>query len=77
MQSRNHCWIRRQRNQAKQSTWYERAGCRGLILNVIPGDELADVVLKRYGAIDYEWGIKSASTDFVSASRLSESATAS
>ncbi|KAJ8596037.1 hypothetical protein M405DRAFT_782165 [Rhizopogon salebrosus TDB-379] len=28
------------------------------------GDELADVVLKRYGAIDYEWGIKSASTDF-------------
>ncbi|KAG1717779.1 hypothetical protein EDD22DRAFT_983813 [Suillus occidentalis] len=29
------------------------------------GDELADVVLKRYGTIDYEWGIKSASTDFV------------
>ncbi|KAG2130100.1 hypothetical protein BD769DRAFT_1627921 [Suillus cothurnatus] len=29
------------------------------------GDELADVVLKRYGAIDYDWGIKSASTDFV------------
>ncbi|KAG2159407.1 uncharacterized protein EDB93DRAFT_1115564 [Suillus bovinus] len=29
------------------------------------GDELADVVLKRYGAIDYEWGIKNASTDFV------------
>lgn len=28
------------------------------------GDELADIVLKRYGAIDYEWGIKSASTDF-------------
>ncbi|KAG1903599.1 uncharacterized protein F5891DRAFT_1017195 [Suillus fuscotomentosus] len=27
-------------------------------------DELADVVLKRYGAIDYDWGIKSASTDF-------------
>ncbi|KAG2122010.1 hypothetical protein BD769DRAFT_1360796, partial [Suillus cothurnatus] len=29
------------------------------------GDELADVVLKRYGAINYDWGIKSASTDFV------------
>ncbi|KAH7920193.1 hypothetical protein BV22DRAFT_1114976 [Leucogyrophana mollusca] len=28
------------------------------------GDELADVVRKRYGAIDYEWGIHSASTDF-------------
>ncbi|KAG1888289.1 hypothetical protein F4604DRAFT_1716678 [Suillus subluteus] len=28
------------------------------------GDELADVVLKRYGTIDYEWGIKGASTDF-------------
>ncbi|KAG2035588.1 hypothetical protein BDR03DRAFT_1012442 [Suillus americanus] len=27
-------------------------------------DELADVVLKRHGTIDYEWGIKSASTDF-------------
>ncbi|KAG1767823.1 hypothetical protein EDD22DRAFT_949875 [Suillus occidentalis] len=32
------------------------------------GDEFADVVLKRYGAIDYEWGIKSASTDFASVS---------
>jgi hypothetical protein len=39
-----------------------------LVLNVMPGDELADVVLKRYGTIDYEWGIKSASTDFVSVS---------
>ncbi|KAH7911494.1 hypothetical protein BJ138DRAFT_1135350 [Hygrophoropsis aurantiaca] len=29
------------------------------------GDELADIVRKRYGAIDYEWGIHSASTDFV------------
>jgi hypothetical protein len=38
------------------------------VLNVMPGDELADVVLKRYGAINYEWGIKSASTDFVSVS---------
>ncbi|EGO26697.1 hypothetical protein SERLADRAFT_436509 [Serpula lacrymans var. lacrymans S7.9] len=28
------------------------------------GDEVADVTLKRYGAIDYEWGIHSASTDF-------------
>lgn len=34
------------------------------------GDELADVVLKRYGTIDYEWGIKSASTDFGNVSYL-------
>ncbi|KAI5994209.1 hypothetical protein EDD15DRAFT_2262715, partial [Pisolithus albus] len=27
--------------------------------------ELADVVRKKYGTIDYEWGIASASTDFV------------
>jgi len=46
-----------------------------LVLKLIPADELADVVLKRYGAIDYEWGIKSASTDFVSTSHLSESFT--
>ncbi|KAG1737477.1 uncharacterized protein EDB91DRAFT_1140061 [Suillus paluster] len=63
MQSSSYGWIGRQRNQAKQST------C-GLVLNVVPGDELADVVLKRYGAIDYEWGIKSASTDFVSVSHI-------
>jgi len=46
------------------------------VLNDIPGDELADVVLKRYGAIDYDWGIKSASTDFVSVSHC-QSVTAS
>jgi len=28
------------------------------------GDEVANVVLNKYGTIDYEWGIKSASTDF-------------
>ncbi|KAJ7481495.1 hypothetical protein FB451DRAFT_1236201 [Mycena latifolia] len=28
------------------------------------GDEIAHVVRSKYGAIDYEWGIKSASTDF-------------
>ncbi|TFK29434.1 hypothetical protein FA15DRAFT_663972 [Coprinopsis marcescibilis] len=28
------------------------------------GDEVANVVLNRYGDIDYEWGISSASTDF-------------
>lgn len=32
----------------------------------VSGGELADVVQKRYGNIDYEWGISSASTDFVS-----------
>ena len=30
------------------------------------GDEVANVVLNKYGTIDYEWGIKHASTDFVS-----------
>jgi len=29
------------------------------------GDEVANIVLKKYGTIDYEWGIKRASTDFV------------
>ncbi|KAF9523771.1 hypothetical protein CPB83DRAFT_862255 [Crepidotus variabilis] len=28
------------------------------------GGEVANIVLNKYGAIDYEWGIKSASTDF-------------
>ena len=30
------------------------------------GGEVANIVLNKYGAIDYEWGIASASTDFVS-----------
>ena len=30
------------------------------------GNELSNVVKKKYGYIDYEYGIKSASTDFVS-----------
>ena len=30
------------------------------------GDEVARIVRSRYGEIDYDWGIKSASTDFVS-----------
>jgi len=29
------------------------------------GDEVANIVLSKFGSIDYEWGIKSASTDFV------------
>ena len=29
------------------------------------GGEVANIVLNKYGAIDYEWGIKNASTDFV------------
>lgn len=28
------------------------------------GDEVANIVLNKYGSIDYEWGIKNASTDF-------------
>jgi hypothetical protein len=30
------------------------------------GDELSNVVRKKYGVIDYEFGISGASTDFVS-----------
>jgi hypothetical protein len=65
MQCSNYDQISRKRNQAKQGTWCEITVCSGLVLNIISGDELADVVLKRYGAINYDWGIKSASTDFV------------
>ncbi len=32
------------------------------------GGDVANVILNKYGAIDYEWGIHSASTDFVSES---------
>ncbi|KAH7882943.1 hypothetical protein F5I97DRAFT_1930557 [Phlebopus sp. FC_14] len=41
-----------------------------LIQNEVLGEELADVVRKKYGAIDYEWGISSASTDFGNISYL-------
>ncbi|KAG2007102.1 aminoacylase 1-like protein 2 [Coprinopsis cinerea AmutBmut pab1-1] len=36
------------------------------------GEEVANIVLNKYGSIDYEWGIKSASTDFVSSNLSSE-----
>ncbi|KJA25233.1 hypothetical protein HYPSUDRAFT_37712 [Hypholoma sublateritium FD-334 SS-4] len=32
--------------------------------NAALGGEVANIVLNKYGSIDYEWGIKSASTDF-------------
>jgi amidohydrolase len=32
--------------------------------NTALGGEVANIVLNKYGTIDYEWGIKSASTDF-------------
>ncbi|KAG6380178.1 hypothetical protein JVT61DRAFT_8267 [Boletus reticuloceps] len=35
-----------------------------LVQNKALGGELADVIRKQYGNIDYEWGISSASTDF-------------
>jgi len=41
-----------------------------LVQNKELGDELADVVRKRYGDIDYDWGISSASTDFGNISYL-------
>lgn len=37
----------------------------GSSLPAAPGEEFADVFRKRYGGIDYEWGIIGASTDFV------------
>lgn len=39
-----------------------------LITITITGDEVANIVTRRYGSIDYEYGIKNASTDFVSLS---------
>ncbi|KAG8216048.1 hypothetical protein J3R82DRAFT_8047 [Butyriboletus roseoflavus] len=36
-----------------------------LVQNKALGEEFADVFRKRYGEIDYEWGIAGASTDFV------------
>ncbi|KAF9224770.1 hypothetical protein BS17DRAFT_48559 [Gyrodon lividus] len=41
-----------------------------LVQNKALGEELVDVVRKRYGDIDYEWGIASASTDFGNISYL-------
>ncbi|KAH0831180.1 hypothetical protein J3R83DRAFT_13757 [Lanmaoa asiatica] len=41
-----------------------------LVQNKTLGAELADVVRKRYGDIDYEWGISGASTDFVSRTKI-------
>jgi len=38
---------------------------RALYICSTLGDEVANIVLNKYGSIDYEWGIKSASTDFV------------
>lgn len=66
MQSANYGYTDNQRSHVKQSTWYEITRYSDLVLIIVPGDELADVALKCYGAIDYEWGIKNASTDFVS-----------
>jgi len=37
---------------------------------VVSGGELADVVRKRYGDIDYEWGISGGSTNFVSRTKM-------
>ncbi|KAN0094687.1 hypothetical protein V8E55_002974 [Tylopilus felleus] len=41
-----------------------------LVQNEVLGEEFADVFGKRYGQIDYEWGIASASTDFGNVSYL-------
>jgi len=41
-----------------------------LVQNQALGEEFADVFRKRYGEIDYEWGIAGASTDFGNVSYL-------
>jgi len=43
-----------------------RCGYSKILINICIGDELSDVVRKKYGYIDYDYGINSASTDFVS-----------
>ena len=35
------------------------------LINKKPADEVTDIVENKYGAIDYEWGMRGASTDFV------------
>ncbi|KAF9485625.1 hypothetical protein BDN70DRAFT_889944 [Pholiota conissans] len=42
----------------------EKGSTFDLRQNLALGGEVANIVLNKYGAIDYEWGIKSASTDF-------------
>ncbi|PPQ95365.1 hypothetical protein CVT26_008210 [Gymnopilus dilepis] len=42
----------------------EKGSTFDLRQNTALGGEVANIVLNKYGAIDYEWGIKSASTDF-------------
>jgi hypothetical protein len=41
-------------------------GNPGILTRFCVADELSNVVRKKYGYIDYEYGINSASTDFVS-----------
>ncbi|KAF8153051.1 hypothetical protein B0H34DRAFT_800308 [Crassisporium funariophilum] len=43
---------------------FEKGATFDLRQNQALGGEVANIVLNNYGAIDYEWGIKSASTDF-------------
>lgn len=42
--------------------------CESVFTQIRTGDEVARITKGRYGTVDYEWGIKSASTDFVSSS---------
>jgi len=42
-----------------------RPGCAVVRFNCPLGGDVANIVLNKYGAIDYEYGISSASTDFV------------
>ena len=37
-----------------------------VVSDIRVGDEVANITLNKYGDIDYMWGIKDASTDFVS-----------
>ncbi|KAG6841058.1 hypothetical protein C0991_002269 [Blastosporella zonata] len=40
------------------------AGTFDLRQNSVLGGEVANIITAKYGSVDYEWGIKSASTDF-------------
>ncbi len=41
-----------------------------VVFDIRVGGEVANITLNKYGGIDYVWGIKDASTDFVSISFL-------
>ena len=53
-------------NKALSGCYKTVRGMQDLSYHALSGDECADVFSKKFGPVDYEYGIKSASTDFVS-----------